>query len=73
MIKRELIPFVKYHINGEIYVIGNHNSKGEREGLWEFFYDNGNKYAIHNYKNGKQSGIQQFFNQNGDIIIDNNI
>ena len=38
MIKRELIPFVKYHINGEIYVIGNHNSKGEREGLWEFFY-----------------------------------
>jgi len=63
----KLTPHIKYHSNGNVYNKGQKNSKGQREGLWEWFYPNGNIECRTPYKEGKKDGIWEWFHKNGNI------
>jgi antitoxin component YwqK of YwqJK toxin-antitoxin module len=64
----ELTPYIKYHNNGNVWVKGQKNSKGQREGIWEFFYSNGEIHWRTPYKEGKRDGIEEEFDEQGNII-----
>jgi antitoxin component YwqK of YwqJK toxin-antitoxin module len=63
----ELTPHIKYYDNGNVWVKGQKNSVGQREGLWECFYPNGNIKWRTPYKGGKFNGIEELFYLNGNI------
>jgi antitoxin component YwqK of YwqJK toxin-antitoxin module len=63
----ELTPHIEYYSNGDVWIKGQLNSKGQREGLWEFFYLNGNIKWRTSYKEGKKDGIQTFYDEQGNI------
>jgi len=66
--KNELTPHIKYYDNGNVWVKGQKNSKGQHEGIWEVFYDNGNIEGRIPFKGGKEDGIAEYFWPNGNII-----
>jgi antitoxin component YwqK of YwqJK toxin-antitoxin module len=63
----ELKPYIKYWGNGNVWVKGQKNSKGEREGLWEIFYEDGNIHRRIPYVEDKEDGIEEWFYPNGNI------
>lgn len=58
---------IEYHDNGKICLKGQKNSKGERDGIEERFYDNGNIRWRVTYKKGKLDGIAVFFHKDGNV------
>ena len=64
----ELTPYIEYHDNGNVCIKGQKNSKGQREGIWELFYENGNIERRTPYKEGKRDGIEEWFHKNRNII-----
>ena len=66
----ELTPYTEYYPNGNVYIKGQRNSKGQREGIWEVFYENGNIECRTSYKNGMEDGIEErFYSNPGNIRI----
>jgi antitoxin component YwqK of YwqJK toxin-antitoxin module len=63
----ELTPHIMYHNNGNVWIKGQKNSKGQQEGIWEYFYPKGNIEGRTPYKEGKIDGIDEWFNKNGNI------
>jgi antitoxin component YwqK of YwqJK toxin-antitoxin module len=66
-INEELTPHIEYHPNGNVWIKGQENSVGQREGIWEMFYDNGNIRWRTPFKDGKEDGIAEGFCENGNI------
>jgi len=64
----ELTPYIEYYDNGNVLVKGQKNSGGQKEGIWEFFYSNGNILCRIPYKEGKRDGIMEWFYENGNIL-----
>jgi antitoxin component YwqK of YwqJK toxin-antitoxin module len=65
--KNELTPYIIYHPNGNVWIKGQKNSKGQREGIWEYFYSNGNILLRIPYKEGKMDGTKNFYDEQGNI------
>jgi antitoxin component YwqK of YwqJK toxin-antitoxin module len=63
----ELTPHIEYYRNGNVWIKGQKNSKGQREGIWEIFWENGNIQWRIPYKEGKEDGIEEWFYENGNI------
>jgi antitoxin component YwqK of YwqJK toxin-antitoxin module len=63
----ELTPYIEYYSNGNVRVKGQKNSVGQREGIWEYFYPNGNIEGRIPYKEGKMDGIVELFYPSGNI------
>jgi antitoxin component YwqK of YwqJK toxin-antitoxin module len=63
----ELTPYIKYHPNGNVWIKGQKNSKRQREGIWEWFYKNGNTLCRTPYKDGNEDGIEEWFDEQGNI------
>ena len=63
----ELTPHIEYWDNGNVSIKGQKNSKGQEEGIWEMFYENGNIRMRIPYKEGKVGGIVESFYENGNI------
>ena len=63
----ELTPHIEYYSNGNVSMKGQKNSKGQREGIWEWFSVNGNIRWRTPYKEGKEDGIEEWFYENGKI------
>jgi antitoxin component YwqK of YwqJK toxin-antitoxin module len=63
----ELTPHIEYHPNGNVWIKGQHNSNGHREGLWEGFHLNGNIEGRTPFKDGKVDGITEWFDKQGNI------
>ena len=63
----ELTPHIEYHPNGNVHIKGQLNSKGQHEGIWEWFYPNGNIQTRIPFKEGKADGIQEVFYESGNI------
>ena len=65
----ELTPYIEYHDewNGNVSIKGQLNSKEQEEGIWEWFYENGNIHLRTSYKGGKEDGIEEMFDENGKI------
>ena len=64
----ELSPHIVYYPSGNVSIKGQKNSRGQRECLWEWFYENANIYWRTPYKKGKADGIQEGFYSNGNIL-----
>jgi len=43
------------------------NKEGQRHGLWEHYYSNGNLTYKGNYTNGEADGYWEFYNTNGKL------
>jgi len=65
----KLTPYIEYYDNGNVLVKGQLNSKGQEEGLWEWFRKNGIIHFRIPYKEGKEDGIVEGFYENGNIGI----
>jgi antitoxin component YwqK of YwqJK toxin-antitoxin module len=65
----ELTPHIEYYSNGNVCIKGQENSKGQREGIWEWFYGNGNIRMRTPFKEGKEDGIEEFFYENGNFLF----
>ncbi len=63
----KLKPHIEYWGNGNVCIKGQKNSKGQEEGIWEYFYLNGNIRWRTPYKEGKMDGIDEGFYENGNI------
>jgi len=63
----ELTPHIEYHRNGNVYIKGQKNSKGQEEGLWELFDFNGNIRLRIPFKEDKEDGIEEVFYESGNI------
>ena len=63
----ELTPHIERHPNGNVWIKGQKNSKGQREGIWEYFYSNGNILLRVPYKDGKMDGAKNFYDEQGNI------
>jgi antitoxin component YwqK of YwqJK toxin-antitoxin module len=50
-----------------VWIKGQRNSKGQREGIWEYFYSNGNILLRIPYKEGELDGTQTFYDEQGNI------
>ena len=66
-INEELTPHIEYHPNGNVWIKGQKNSKGQEEGIWEWFYENGNIRYRTLFKGGKEDGIAEVFYEDGKI------
>jgi antitoxin component YwqK of YwqJK toxin-antitoxin module len=64
----ELTPHIEYWPNGNVWIKGQKNSKGQREGIWEWFYKNGNIRWRVPFKEGKKDGIEECFDEQGNIV-----
>ena len=65
----ELTPHIEYYPNGNVCIKGQLNSKGQEEGLWDWFYENGNIKARTPYVGGEVDGILEGFYEDGNIRI----
>jgi antitoxin component YwqK of YwqJK toxin-antitoxin module len=65
--KNKLTPHIEYYSNGNVWIKGQKNSVGEREGIWELFYPSGNIQWRVPYKGGKMNGIKELFYPSGNI------
>jgi antitoxin component YwqK of YwqJK toxin-antitoxin module len=65
----ELTPYIKYHLNGNVWIKGQNNSVGQHEGIEEIFWENGNIRWRTPYVGGKMDGIVEEFYENGNIEI----
>jgi antitoxin component YwqK of YwqJK toxin-antitoxin module len=63
----ELTPHIEYYSNGNVSMKGQKNSKGQREGIWEIFWMNGNIEWRGTFKRGKIDGIEERFYENENI------
>ncbi len=63
----ELTPHIEYYDNGNVWIKGQKNSKGQLEGIWEWFYPNGNILCRIPFKEGKKDGIGEWFYPSGNI------
>jgi antitoxin component YwqK of YwqJK toxin-antitoxin module len=63
----ELTPHIEYYDNGNVKVKGQKNSIGQMEGIWEWFFENGNISWRTPHKKGKRDGIEERFYENGNI------
>ena len=63
----EPTPYIELRDNGNVWIKGQYNSKGQREGIWETFYLNGNISTRTPYVEGGEDGIDEMFYENGNI------
>jgi antitoxin component YwqK of YwqJK toxin-antitoxin module len=63
----ELTPHIMYRDNGNVFAKGQKNSKGQREGIWEIFWENGNIQWRIPYKEDERDGIVEWFYPNGNM------
>ena len=58
---------IRYHSNGQLESKGHYNNKGQMEGLWEFYFDNGQLMTKGIQLNGKFSGEWIWYNKDGTL------
>jgi len=66
--KNELIPHIEYYSDGNVKVKGQKNYKRQFEGIWEWFWNNGNIGLRTTYKEDVENGIEEEFDERGNII-----
>jgi hypothetical protein len=65
----KLTPHIEYYPNGNVKVKGQKNYKRQFEGIWEWFYENGNIGCRISYIDGKEDGIEEGFDEQGNITL----
>ena len=65
--EKELVGFEELHENGALRIRGKYNSKGQRVGKWESFYEDGTSWSIGEFANGVETGKKQTWYSNGKL------
>lgn len=47
--------------------LNRYNRNGDKHGLWEHYFENGNLYSIGLYKNGEEEGYWEYYYDNGQL------
>ena len=55
------------HPNGKIYLKGVLKND-QKEGTWEFYYDNGELQAIEKHNDGRPVGVWKYYDEKGRLI-----
>ena len=61
-----------YNSNGQLTGKGNYNDNGERDGIWNWFNENGSVKEIATYSNGKLNGENKVFYEDGSPYVSTN-
>jgi len=64
-------PYVALHKNGKIQAQGEFVN-GNREGLWEYFDEEGRLTGTTNFKNDQFDGKRAFFDKDGNLLEEQN-
>lgn len=56
-----------YYENGQLKIEGKYNDKGERNGLWQSYYESGQRWSSIMYYHGKKNGWEINFYPNGRV------
>ena len=59
--------YYEYHESGALKIEGIQNEKGNRQGLWISYYENGTKWSESYYVDGKRDGHSLTFYPNGQV------
>ena len=59
--------FEHYRLNGQLLAKGNSNDKGQHDGPWEYYYEDGQLASKENYKNGKMDGLREYYYEDGQL------
>ena len=62
-----LVGIEEVYGNGNIKIRGGVNANGQRDGLWEAFYEDGTSWSIGNYSSGKETGDKKVWYPNGKL------
>jgi len=54
------------HPNGKHYLKGELKND-EKEGTWEFYYDNGQLQAVEKYSGGRPVGVWKYYDETGKL------
>lgn len=65
-------PFEFYDPDGKLVVLASFDNKGERTGIWKWFYNNGQLKESLTYSDGKKEGENALFYENGKKYIESN-
>jgi len=60
----EIVNGKVFQMFGDIKVDIGYIKNGEKERLWTWWYDNGNKKSEGNYKDGKENGLHKWWYEN---------
>lgn len=56
--------YIQYHNNGNIFESEYYNSKGLKNGLWTYYFENGNKMEEDEFNNDRKIGRWEFWQDN---------
>ncbi|GAB4375011.1 MAG: hypothetical protein Kow0075_01100 [Salibacteraceae bacterium] len=65
--ERTRIGEERYYENGQLEYTGEFNEKGQRHGLWKYYYKNGNLWSEGRYDNGKKTGLKKVYWPDGTL------
>ena len=54
-------------LNVQLGFKGNYKD-GKKDGIWDYFNEDGSRKKTETWKDGKKDGIWEYFNKNGDLI-----
>jgi antitoxin component YwqK of YwqJK toxin-antitoxin module len=65
--EKVLIGYEEVHENGALKINGALNTKGQRTGHWESFYEDGSLWSIGDYNKDVETGIKKTWYPNGSL------
>jgi antitoxin component YwqK of YwqJK toxin-antitoxin module len=63
----KLFGYKEYYPSGKVKIEGRYNDQKQRTGLWQAFFENGNKWSIGTYTNGEENGEKRVWFENGKV------
>jgi len=67
MTYQPMVPFKSTTPNGKLYLKGELKND-QKEGTWEFYYDNGQLQAVEKYSGGSPVGVWKYYGEDGSLV-----
>ena len=64
---KKIYGYKEFYPSGKVKIEGRYNVNNQREGLWQAFYENGNKWSIGTYVDGEENGEKKVGFKNGKL------
>lgn len=61
-----------YYENGRLKITSYTDENGQKTGMWEYWYDNGNLWSQCEYENGIRSGMSKVYYPDGTLRYEGN-
>lgn len=70
--QKVLIETIDYYPNGQVKMKGGVNPEGERNGVWQAWYQDGTIWSEGEFSNGLQHGYRKVYHPNGQLRYEGN-